>query len=376
MWDFDLFFFTKTLLCHLLGGFARVELATHVLVKAPVALKITPRDELKDPFVAMNIEREYRILSTLNHPNIIKLLEVCCADSLYCLVFEYVAGSQTLLDVIGSCGALDESLARRLSRQIISALRYLHFKNILHRDLKMDNVLVDQDKWQCKLIDFGLSAFWYPGQEMKTFCGSSEYAAPELFMKDSKYGPAIDTWSFGVMLFAMTTGHFPFKGEDTQKLIENIYQGLSHSQYQEMVKISFDCQNLITKCFNLDFKNRIIAKDIAVDKWIVGEEEDPVALVEEYIPQEVLHDIANDVKSMLGIQKSTGTILELVSKHPFRRSGGLFNILKVQHLELMKKNNDKNLWPNNPSPLRRDSISGTKNAGPRSNSSGTVLKQP
>ncbi len=319
-----------------------MELATHVLTKASVALKIVLRNDLKDPFVAKSVERECRILSTLSHPNIIKLLEVCCADSLYCLVLEYVAGSQTLFEVVGSYGALDESLARRLSRQIISALCYLHFKNILHRDLKMDNILVDHESWNCKLIDFGLSSFWYPGQKMKTFCGSSEYAAPELFMKASDYGPAIDTWSFGVMLFAMIMGHFPFTGKDTQKLIENISQGLSFSHYQEMMSVSFDCQNLIAKCFNLDFKNRISAKDIAIDKWIMGEEKGPVELIEEYIPQEVLHDIANDVKSMLGIQSLTSSILELVSKQPFRRSGGLFNILKVQHLELVKKSDHQN----------------------------------
>ena len=330
-----------------------MELATHVLMKSPVALKITL--DLKDPSVAKSVEREYRILSTLSHPNIIKLLEVCCADSLYCLVLEYIAGSQALFDVVGSCGALDESLARRLSRQIISALCYLHFKNILHRDLKMDNVLVDQERRQCKLIDFGLSSFWYPGQEMKTFCGSHEYAAPELFLKDSDYGPAIDTWSFGVMLFAMTTGHFPFRGEETQKLIENISQGLSLSHYQEMAKVSFDCQNLIAKCFNLDFKNRITAKDIGVDKWIMGEE-DPVALVEEYIPQDVLHDIANNIKSVLGIHKSTSSILELVSEQPFRRSGGLFNILKVQYLERVKKSIDQDIGPSNHTSHQQEEI--------------------
>ena len=293
--------------------------------------------DIKDPYVAKNLEREYRILSMLSHPNIIQLLEVCNTKSIFVLALEYVSGAQTLADLINTHGALSESSSRPLARQMISALRYLHFKNILHRDLKMENILIDEEIWQCKLIDFGLSNFWHQGQEMRTFCGSPEYAAPELFKQES-YGPAVDTWSFGVLLYAMTMGHVPFEEMELRKLIDKVLMGLSFAHFQEMKKLSFDCQILIMKCFNLDAWSRVTAKEIAAsDKWILGEEKSPVELVEQDVQHDVLHCIANDIKSRLGVQKTASCILEHVSKRPFQTTGGLFNILKIQHLELNQK---------------------------------------
>jgi serine/threonine protein kinase len=321
-----------------------------------VALKMIFKHDIKDPYVAKNLEREYKILSTLSHPNIIKLLEVCDTRSLFVLALEYVSGAQTLADVINTHGALSESRTRPLARQMISALRYLHFKNILHRDLKMENILVDEEIWQCKLIDFGLSNFWHQGQEMQTFCGSPEYAAPELFKQES-YGPAVDTWSFGVLLFAMTMGHVPFEEMELRKLIDKVLNGLSFTHYQEMKKLTFDCQILIMKCFNLDAWTRITAKEIAAsDKWIMGYEKAPVELVEQDVQQDVLHSIANDIKSRLGVQKTAGCILEHVSKRPFQTTGGLFNILKVQHLELDQKlkEQSKALMFQNQTPILMD----------------------
>jgi serine/threonine protein kinase len=332
--DFKIFFYSN------LGSFAKVQLATHVIVKVPVALKMIFKSDIKDPYVAKNLEREYRILSMLSHPNIIQLLEVCNTKSLYILALEYVPGAQTLADVISTYGALSESSVHPLARQMISALCYLHFKNILHRDLKLENILVDKEIRQCKLIDFGLSNFWHQGKEMQTFCGSPEYAAPELFMKES-YGPAVDTWSFGVLLFAMTLGHVPFEEMELQKLIGKVLKGLSLTHLQEMKKLSFNCQILIMKCFNLDAWTRITAKEIAAsDKWILGKEKVVVELMERDVQQDILHCIANDIKSRLGVQKTASCILEHVSKRPFQTTGGMFNILKIQHLELDKKSKE------------------------------------
>ncbi len=329
--DFKISFFPN------LGSFAKVQLATHVIVKVPVALKMIFMSDIKDPYFAKNLEREYRILSMLSHPNIVQLLEVCSTNSLYILALEYVPGAQTLADVINTFGALSESYAHQLARQMISALSYLHSKNILHRDLKLDNILVDREIRQCKLIDFGLSNFWHRGQEMQTFCGTPEYAAPELFMREN-YGPAVDTWSFGVVLFAMTLGHFPFEEIERPKLIARVLKGLSVTHFQEIRKLSFNCQILIMKCLNINAWTRITAREIAAsDKWILGNEKVVVEFMEQYVPRHILHCIANDIKYRLGFQETASWILEHVSKRPFQRTGGVFNILKIQHLELNQK---------------------------------------
>ena len=148
------------------GSFAFVELATHAQIGQKVALKIIARKEATDPYVRQNFHREASILSRLNHPNIVKLVEIVSTETIYCLVLEYLPGAQTLYEVLRIHGVLPESLARNLSRQLISGLSYLHYKNVLHRDLKLDNILIDEDLKRCILIDFGLSNFWNPGQVM------------------------------------------------------------------------------------------------------------------------------------------------------------------------------------------------------------------
>jgi len=147
-----------------LGAFACVELATHAILGKQVALKIIARNEIRDPYVKQNFHREASILSRLNHPNIVKLVEIVCTENIYCLVLEYLPHSNTFYEVLKNNGALSESLACTFSKQLVSGLSYLHSKNILHRDLKLDNILVDKDRSRCLLIDFGLSNSWIPGQ--------------------------------------------------------------------------------------------------------------------------------------------------------------------------------------------------------------------
>ena len=82
------------------GSFASVELARHVLIKMPVALKIVSKKDIKDPYVRDNFHREAKILSKFSHPNIVKLIEICSTNDIYCLVLEYVPGARTLLEVV------------------------------------------------------------------------------------------------------------------------------------------------------------------------------------------------------------------------------------------------------------------------------------
>ena len=221
------------------GSFAKVELARHVLVDASVALKIISMKEIKDPYVFNNLHREASILSKLSHPNIVGLIEICVSSDIYCLVLEFVPGAKNLCDVIGMYGALNELVSCSMARQIISALMYMHSKKILHRDLKLDNIMVSEDFSRCFLIDFGLSNFWYPGKNMKTHCGSVEFAALELFKRELQYEPAVDIWSFGVILYGMLLGKLPFFRESVDqkymtKLIKIISSGLTEAHLNKM----------------------------------------------------------------------------------------------------------------------------------------------
>lgn len=104
---------------------------------------------------------------------------------------------------------LPENNAKDIASQMIGAIAYMHGKRIIHRDLKLENVMINELK-KITLIDLGLSTLWKPCQVMNTFCGSPEYAAPELFRRNRFYGPGCDIWSFGVILYVLVIGRFPF----------------------------------------------------------------------------------------------------------------------------------------------------------------------
>ena len=171
------------------GSFASVRLAEHLLLGSEVALKITDTSRIQDPYIRANLHREAAILTRLSHPNVVKLMEICSTRRFHCLVLEYVPGAKSISDVLEENGPLVEEAAIGITRQVVSAMMYIHSRGILHRDLKLDNILLDGSLSRCFIIDFGLSNYWHHGKLMTTHCGTCEYAAPELFNKDNLYGP-------------------------------------------------------------------------------------------------------------------------------------------------------------------------------------------
>ncbi|ESP05363.1 hypothetical protein LOTGIDRAFT_52541, partial [Lottia gigantea] len=193
------------------GNFARVELATHSVTGCKVAIKVIDMRKIKEDYLKQNVNREAVILGQLNHPNIIRLYETMKATTLYCLVMEY-AQSRDILTFLKSHKEhrLSEDKARPYIRQLVSAVHYLHERGVCHRDLKMENIMLDAKKKNIRIVDFGLSNTYTMDELMKTHCGSPEYAAPELFAAGEKYGPEVDIWAMGIILYAMLVGKLPF----------------------------------------------------------------------------------------------------------------------------------------------------------------------
>ena len=318
------------------GTFAKVELATHTLLDRKVALKIIIKSKIKDPYMAKNLTREASLLCRLNHPNIVKLLEVCRATDLYCLVLEFVPGG-TLFEHIQSRGALQEDESRGLCRQLISAIAYLHGERILHRDLKLENIMLNRG--HLVLIDFGLSNNWYPGKMMNTHCGSAEYASPELFNKDITYGSSVDVWSFGIILYTMSLGHLPFQvrndgagGEDTlPRLIKSIMKGLVKKHHVEMNKLTIDCRVLIMRCLDVNAKTRISVKAISVDPWLGHPGTWTLRPLEKQISD---LEIAKELKTKLNVMLPPDQIVNHVKGRRYGTTGGCFNLLKLDRLNV------------------------------------------
>ncbi|XP_053499659.1 hormonally up-regulated neu tumor-associated kinase homolog A [Ictalurus furcatus] len=197
------------------GSFAKVMEGMHISTGEKVAIKVIDKKKARqDAYVLKNMKREPRIHQMIRHPNIVLLLETLETENCYYMAMELCAGGD-LMDRICERKRLEEREVRRYTRQILSAVDHLHMHGIVHRDLKIENFLLDEHN-NIKIVDFGLSNTLkldsLSPELLNTQCGSPAYAAPEL-LAHRKYGPKVDVWSVGVSMFAMMTGTLPFTVE-------------------------------------------------------------------------------------------------------------------------------------------------------------------
>ncbi|XP_062864464.1 maternal embryonic leucine zipper kinase-like [Trichomycterus rosablanca] len=212
------------------GGYATVKLGRHIRTEEPVAIKILEKKELGDELSDLRIEIE--ALKNLNHQHVCHLYQVMeTADQIY-LVLEFCPGGD-LFDHIDNNDMLSEEETRRIFRQIVSALAYVHSQGYAHRDpqpndfhLYFENMMLDE-KNNIKLIDFGLCA--KPegglGTALIEGCGTPPYLAPEVIDEQPYHGAEADVWSLGVVLYVMLCGYLPFDGDDFVELHEQITKG-------------------------------------------------------------------------------------------------------------------------------------------------------
>uniref|UniRef100_A0A668A7Y5 MAP/microtubule affinity-regulating kinase 3 n=1 Tax=Myripristis murdjan TaxID=586833 RepID=A0A668A7Y5_9TELE len=243
------------------GNFAKVKLARHILTGREVAIKIIDKTQL-NPTSLQKLFREVRIMKSLNHPNIVQLFEVIETEKTLYLIMEYASGGE-VFDYLVSHGRMKEKEARAKFRQIVSAVHYCHQKNIVHRDLKAENLLLDADS-NVKIADFGFSNEFTMGSKLDTFCGSPPYAAPELFQGKKYDGPEVDIWSLGVILYTLVSGSLPFDGQNLKELRERVLRG----KYRVPFYMSTDCEGILRRFLVLNPAKRCTLEQIMTDKWM------------------------------------------------------------------------------------------------------------
>ncbi|XP_064588018.1 serine/threonine-protein kinase SIK2 [Zonotrichia leucophrys gambelii] len=246
------------------GNFAVVKLARHRITRSEVAIKIIDKSQLD----AVNLEKIYRevqIMKMLDHPHIIKLYQVMETKSMLYLVTEFAKNGE-IFDYLASHGRLSEAEARRKFWQILSAVEYCHGRKIVHRDLKAENLLLDNNM-NIKIADFGFGNFYKSGEPLTTWCGSPPYAAPEVFEGQQYEGPQLDIWSMGVVLYVLVCGALPFDGPTLPILRQRVLEGRFRIPYF----MSEECEHLIRRMLVLDPSKRLSIAQIKEHKWMLVE---------------------------------------------------------------------------------------------------------
>ncbi|XP_071810405.1 uncharacterized protein [Asterias amurensis] len=251
------FEFIRTLGC---GTYGKVKLAVQLDTREEVAVKCIPKSKVDNAADLRRLRHEIEVMSLLHHPHIIKVTEVFESREKIVMVMEHASGGE-LYDFIND-SKLTVQQTKELFQQIVSAVRYIHKNNIVHRDLKLENILLDSD-FKVKIADFGLSSKFDHSRLLDTFCGSPLYASPEIINGSPYHGPEVDCWSLGVILYAMVYRTMPFHGADFNQLKKQIAKG----DFVEPPELS-DASDLIHRMLTVDPKKRIPIEGIINHPWV------------------------------------------------------------------------------------------------------------
>ena len=246
------------------GAFGKVNLCLHVLTGRLVAIKSINKEKITNERRKQKIKLETKIMKRLSKSNnIVKIFETYETKKHICIVMEYICAGD-LLSYIKKRNKLQEPVAKFIFKQIIMALKFIHENNIVHRDIKLDNILIDLDN-NIKICDFGVSKIVEKGDIMLEQCGTPAYIAPEILLNKGYEGFAVDIWSAGVVLYAMLSGTVPFKGNDIKELHNSIITG----NYQQIKGISKEASHLLNSILEVEPEKRISIESILNHPWLI-----------------------------------------------------------------------------------------------------------
>jgi serine/threonine protein kinase len=158
---------------------------------------------------------------------------------------------------------LPEEECKSIFKQLLTILAYCHNKNVTHRDIKLENVIIDK-KGKIKLIDFGFCTCTTPDTKLKIFCGTPSYMCPEIVMKKEYRGTPTDIWASAIFLYATLCGQFPFRGQGDKDLYKKIARGF----YTPPDHLSKDCKLFLSRMLIVDPERRGTAAKLLEDPWL------------------------------------------------------------------------------------------------------------
>lgn len=295
------------------GSFGEVNLACHLPTGIQVAVKVLE----KNINSVADIISEVEILQSLEHRNIVRFFDMIDTLTTTYVIMEYVAG-QDLEKNLRARGRLKEEDARHVFQQVVSAVRFLHQRKIAHRDIKLENIMVDE-AGNAKLCDFGFAIKITEGQMLEETCGTLLYCAPEILAREPYDGLAGDMWSMGIVLYALVTGQFPY----VQDTIEDMHRIITTTMCPITYHVSIPCNTIIARLLDVQTSHRMTIQQLVEQQWLGHIQDHGLVATEEILPR--------IVNTMCTIGYSCEEIVSSLTRRRIQHEVMVtFNILKYQ----------------------------------------------
>eukprot|EP01127_Copromyxa_protea_P004764 TRINITY_DN1458_c0_g1_i2.p1 TRINITY_DN1458_c0_g1~~TRINITY_DN1458_c0_g1_i2.p1 ORF type:complete len:286 (-),score=64.71 TRINITY_DN1458_c0_g1_i2:117-974(-) len=249
------------------GYFAVVKVGIEKKTGRRVAIKVIDKEVVERDETLKN---EIEILSKVHHPNIVQMYAIFDTPENLFIVMELMEGGELYEEIIQR-STFSEQEAAQIIQQLLSALVYLHDMDVVHRDLKLENLLLEKkDGLVVKLADFGLSKIFSSAGGLYTACGTPFYVAPDILLAtdETGYGPSVDMWAVGVILYILLSGRLPFSGDDDDELFRSIMEGDLVWKSPQFDTVSDDAKDLISNLIVVDPEARFTAKQALEHKFI------------------------------------------------------------------------------------------------------------
>ena len=252
------------------GSFGCVYEAKNTIFGNTVAMKVIKKDK-ENELDEQEIRNEIDILKKLSHPNIVKIYEFYVSENHYYIITEFCKEGELFSYIKNK---YSERQLAVLFYQVFSGLWYLHENKILHRDIKLENIMISgkekdnstgEELFWVKIIDFGTAKIFEKNKKEKDVVGSSYYIAPEVLKQN--YNEKCDTWSVGVILYMTLVGRAPFDGKDDEEIIKKINSVDYNKNEPRLVKHSPEVRDLVSKLLEKNTEKRYSAKEALEHPW-------------------------------------------------------------------------------------------------------------
>ena len=245
------------------GAFGKVNIGLNILTGRIVAIKSFNKKNISNEKAKKKILYETNLMRGLYHPAVTKILETFETDKYMLIIMEYISGGN-LQNFVKKRRKLCEKTAKILFRQLIQGIKYIHSKNIVHRDIKLENILLDLNNI-VKICDFGVGKITEKGHKLLDQCGTPVYMAPEIIQGDGYEGFPVDIWSAGVALYIMLSGNIPFNRDKTHDL----QSAIINLPFKKIDDISDNANDLLKNILEKDPNKRFTPDQILEHPWML-----------------------------------------------------------------------------------------------------------